>query len=76
MIAELDTVVLKQDLPEKGLVAGDLGTVVLVHGRSGYEVEFNTLGGDTVAVVSLSPRQIRPAGSGEIAHARSVEAAG
>jgi len=42
----LDTVVLAVDLPEYGLIQGDLGTVVLVHGNRGYEVEFVTLDGE------------------------------
>ncbi|HXH13700.1 MAG TPA: DUF4926 domain-containing protein [Alphaproteobacteria bacterium] len=72
MIKELDTVVLTTELPEHGLQAGDLGTVVLVHTRGGYEVEFMTLDGETVAVVSLTPDQVRPVGRREIAHARPV----
>lgn len=52
MIDELDLVVLKRDLPEERLTAGDVGTVGLVHQQgAGYEVEFTTLSGDTVAVV-------------------------
>jgi Domain of unknown function (DUF4926) len=74
MINELDTVVLTTDLPEHSLKAGDLGTVVLVHRHSGYEIEFMTLDGETVAVVSLSPDQVRPVGRREIAHARLVTA--
>lgn len=73
MIRELDTVVLTADLPEHGLSCGDLGTVVLVHGAAGYEVEFVTLDGETVAVISLSPEQVRPIGPHEIAHARPVK---
>jgi Domain of unknown function (DUF4926) len=72
MIKELDTIVLTTDLPEYGLSAGDLGTVVLVHKQGGYEVEFMTLDGETIAVVSLSPEQVRPVGHREIAHARLV----
>ena len=72
MIQELDTIVLTVDMPEHGLSAGDLGTVVLVHRRGGYEVEFMTLDGETVAVVSLTPDQVRPISKGEIAHARMV----
>ena len=72
MIAELDQVILTVDLPEHGLRSGDMGTVVLCHGDRGYEVEFVTLDGETVAVVSLSPSQVRPGTHGEIAHARSV----
>ena len=72
MINELDTIVLTTDLPEYGLSIGDLGTVVLVHKHGGYEVEFMTLDGETIAVVSLSPEQVRPVGRREIAHARLV----
>jgi hypothetical protein len=74
MIQELDCVVLTADLPEHGLKAGDVGAVVLVHRDAGYEVEFVTLGGETVAVVSLSPDQVRPGGRREIANARPVVA--
>ncbi len=73
MIEELDDVVLTTDLPEHGLKAGDIGTVVLTHNNKGYEVEFITLDGETVAVVSLFPSQVRPVGTREIAHARHVE---
>jgi hypothetical protein len=72
MIKELDTVVLTEALPERGLERGDLGTVVLVHGAGGYEVEFMTLDGGTLAVVSLFPHQVRPVGRREIAQARAV----
>lgn len=73
MIRELDDVVLLVDLPEKGLTQGDLGTVVLVHqGGAGYEVEFTALDGETLAVVTLSARQVRPAHHHEIAHVREL----
>ena len=72
MINELDTVVLTEDLPEHGLQRGDLGTVVLLHGAQGYEVEFMTLDGQTLVVTSLLPRQVRPVGPREIAQARAV----
>ncbi len=73
MIQELDTVVLTRDVPEQKLRMGDLGTVVLVH-RDGaaYEVEFVTLGGQTLAVVTLPADAVRPAAGHEIAHAREV----
>ncbi|MCI0495390.1 DUF4926 domain-containing protein [candidate division KSB1 bacterium] len=74
MIHELDSVVLVNDLPEHGLEKGDIGTVVLVHRNGeGYEVEFMTLHGETVAVVSLFASQIRQIGKKEIAHVRQVE---
>ena len=74
MIKELDTVVLTADLPELGLRVGDIGAVVMVHeGGAGYEVEFMTLDGETLAVVSLRDEQLRPIGRREIAHARLVQ---
>ena len=76
MIQELDTVVLTVDLPEHDLKIGDIGTVVLIHGEhTGYEVEFVTLDGATIAVVSVFPSQIRSVQRGEIAHARAIKAA-
>ena len=55
MIQELEDVILESDLPQKGLQRGDIGTVVLVHQEDkGYEVEFTTLDGETIAVVTLA----------------------
>jgi hypothetical protein len=74
MIEELTSIVLATDIPEHGLKEGDIGTVVLIHGNGdGYEVEFITLDGETVAVVSLYAWQVRPIGHNEIAHVRTVE---
>ncbi len=72
MIQELERVVLTVDLPEHGLKQGDVGTVVLVHGVEGYEVEFMTLDGETVAVTSLSTDQVRLIVPREIANARPI----
>jgi hypothetical protein len=72
MMKELDNAVLTIDLPEHGLRRGDVGSVVLVHDAPGYEVEFVTLDGQTVAVVSLSADQVLPIAAGEIAHVRRV----
>jgi uncharacterized protein DUF4926 len=73
MIQELEDVILDCDLPEHGLKRGDIGAVVLIHrGGEGYEVEFTTLDGETVAVVTLLANQIRPAHKREIAHAREL----
>jgi len=73
MIKELDQVVLTADVPAEGLVVGDVGTVVLVY-RDGqaYEVEFMTLEGRTVAVVTLEASQVRPVGQREVVHAREL----
>jgi hypothetical protein len=70
---ELDRVVLTQDLPEHHLERGDIGTIVLVYrDNKGYEVEFMTLDGETVAVTLLYPSQVRPIEPYEIAHARTL----
>ncbi len=73
MIDELSTVVLTTDNARYGLRAGDLGTVVMVHqGGRGYTVEFTTLGGDTIAVATLSTDQVRPTRSNDVAHVREL----
>jgi hypothetical protein len=72
MIQEHDTVALTVDLPGHNLCRDDLGTVVMLHGDKGFEVEFMALDGETMAVVSLTTDQVRPIGRREIAHARAV----
>jgi hypothetical protein len=75
MIKEHDCVVLNVDLPGEGLAAGDIGTVVHVHRvGEGYEVEFITLDGQTVAVSTLLANQVRPIAQREIAHVRTLTA--
>jgi Domain of unknown function (DUF4926) len=70
---ELEVVVLTKDLPNESLKAGDVGTIVLVHnGGAGFEVEFTTLTGDTLTVVTLPADTIRDVIPGEIAHVRQV----
>jgi hypothetical protein len=73
MVQELETVILTRDVPERKLRKGDVRTVVLVH-RAGaaYEVEFVTLGGETLAVVTLPAEAVRAVTGREIAHAREV----
>lgn len=79
MIDELSTVVLLVDVPEHGLQAGDVGTVVDVHTPGvpgiGYSVEFLTMSGDTIAVLELEEAQIRPTCSTDIIHVRDLASA-
>lgn len=71
MIREHDIVILTQDLQEDGLAAGDAGTVVHVHpDNAGYEVEFMTLGGQTIAVVTVMAAQLRCITGRDIVHVR------
>jgi hypothetical protein len=72
-LAEFETVVLRRDLPEARLEAGDVGTVVLAHaGGAGFEVEFATLAGETIAVVTVPAEDLRAVAPDEIAHVRRV----
>ena len=76
MIEELATVALTRDVPEHGLEAGDLGAVVMIYKDAGgsceYEVEFVTLDGRTLALLTVPADAIRPVRAREIAHARAV----
>ena len=75
MINEHDIVVLTEDLADEGLRAGDIGTVVHIHNNAGYEVEFMTLAGQTIAVASLLPGQVRAVGRQDVAHVRELQLA-
>jgi uncharacterized protein DUF4926 len=63
MFKELDRIVLAKPVPKESLETGDVGTVVHVYGdQDAFEVEFNTLDGHTVAVVTVAASQVRPVG--------------
>jgi len=70
---ELDPVALKHDLPAVGVGAGDVGTVVLVcKDGEAYEIEFVAGNGRTVAVETLSAREVEPFAGQQILHARRL----
>jgi Domain of unknown function (DUF4926) len=72
-ICELDRVALTRDLSEHGLVTGDIGAVVAVHqGGQGFTVEFMSLGGETIAVVTVRADAVRLLRRREIANAREL----
>ena len=76
MIRELDSVVLTVNRPELGLLAGDVGTVVYVYGEGeAFEVEFVTLAGETLGVLTLPKEAIRPVEAGDLAHVRRLRGA-
>ncbi len=58
-----EDVILLVDLPEEGVLAGDIGVVVERHDvpdiETGYSVEFFNLSGDTVAVVVVPKSKLR-----------------
>jgi len=73
-IKEHDCVVLTANLPDEGLEAGDVGTVVHIHkDGAAYEVEFATLTGRTVAVATVEASQFRPVGKRDISHIRELQ---
>ncbi|MGH8195824.1 MAG: DUF4926 domain-containing protein [Woeseiaceae bacterium] len=74
-IGELDTVVLKIDLPRHGLKKGDVGAVVEVYAADAVEVEFVTASGHTQALVTLNTDQLRPVGPKDILAVRQLDAA-
>ena len=77
MLVEHETVALTHNLPEYGLVTGDVGAVVYRYSDSkGYEVEFVAANGETVAVVTLTPADVRPLEGREILHVRDLAAVG
>ena len=69
-------VVLRKDIPEKGLKKGDAPTVVERHaaaaGEDGYSLEiFNALG-DTMAVVTVPQSMIEPLTKDKVFTVREV----
>ncbi len=74
MIKEFDQVALTIDLTEHHLIAGDVGTVVDITANGKQcTLEFFNFDGDTVAVVPVSPEQVRRINSNEVTHARVME---
>ncbi len=54
----LNVVALTEDLPEKGLLRGQVGTVVEVLGPDAFEVEFVDEAGQTYAQAALRTDQL------------------
>jgi hypothetical protein len=75
MITEHERVVLTKSLPNEGLEAGDVGTVVHVYtDGQAYEVEFVALDGHTTAVATLESDQVRPVTARDMTHSREIVA--
>ena len=71
MICGLDTVIPLKDRPLEGLVKGDVGSVVFIHeGGKALEVEFTTLAGDPLGVLTLAEDEIRPVSARDVPHVR------
>ena len=75
-IKEHDCVVLTADLPNEGLKAGDVGTVVHIHGGGvAYEVEFMALAGKTIAIAIVEASDVRPVSERDLSHVRELQSA-
>ncbi len=73
-----EEVVLLEDIIDKGLLKGDVATIVEYHsvfeGEDGYSLEvFNVLG-DTIAVITLPESAIAPLTENEIFSVRALAA--
>ena len=72
-IGELEGVALTQDLPEAGLKANDVGTLVHVYReRAAYEVEFVSFSGESLGVFTIEADGIRKLGEDELPGTRSL----
>lgn len=71
-IAELECVVLTRDMPEKGLMTEDIGTVVQVYCGDEVEVEFIRASGETQALLTLSFGDIRKVDSSDMITTRRL----
>jgi hypothetical protein len=76
VIEELESVVITRDFPEYGLNRGDIGVVVHCY-KDGlaFEVEFVTGRGETIGVITLEAKDVRPMHPNEILHVREMKAA-
>jgi hypothetical protein len=73
MFRELDTIVLTHDISSHNLQAGDMGAVVSVYKNGeAFEVEFVTASGKTVALLTLTAKDVRSIAKNEILHVRGV----
>ncbi len=68
---QLEPVVLTHDVPQHGLKAGDLGAVVEVYGVDGLEVEFVRASGETKALLTLRPADVRSLAGNDILAVRA-----
>jgi len=73
MIPEHERAILTVDLPEHGFKAGDVGVVAHVYSDdAAYELEFFTLNGHTLDVVTVEANQVRPVSRRDVLHARAL----
>ena len=73
-----EEVVLLQDVPDKGLLKGDVATIVEHHpvpnDEAGYSLEIFNVLGDTIAVITLPESAIAPLSENEVFSVRALAA--
>ncbi|MDE2799252.1 MAG: DUF4926 domain-containing protein [Gemmatimonadota bacterium] len=76
MFKEHEQIVLTADIfGDEGeeLKSGDVGTIIHIHPNGeAFVVEFMSLNGDTVAIATVLPSQVRPVTNADLTHARTV----
>lgn len=66
-------IVLLNGIPESGLAAGDVGTVIYSYEKgTSFKVEFVRLDGVIVAIETLSAQQVRSVGKQDMLHSRHL----
>jgi hypothetical protein len=76
MLKEHERIVLTTALPDDGLIAGDVGTVVHIYSDGqAYEVEFVALDGHTTAVATVEAQHVRPVTARDMTHTREIQVA-
>jgi hypothetical protein len=71
---EPDLVVLARDLAGTDLRAGDVGVIVGIYEKGGYEVEFVNAAGETIGILTLDDSDVRAMSGSEILHVRDLAA--
>ncbi|MDD5702530.1 MAG: DUF4926 domain-containing protein [Dehalococcoidales bacterium] len=70
--SKLEIAVLMRDIPEYGLRAGDVGTVVETYPGDGLEVEFVRGSGITQALLTLTEQDLRKIDSHDLLSTRRL----
>ena len=77
MFKEHEQIVLTSDVSgdeQEELKAGDVGTIIHIHpAEQAIVVEFTTPYGETVAIATVSPSQVRSVSNEDITHARKMK---
>ena len=73
----LETVVITADIPDEGICAGDVGTIIDVYTQAApaFEVEFTFANGAPRTQVAVAPDQLRHLGTADVLTTRQVACA-